>query len=149
MRNPAALVSLCLCGLIAAGASAQQAPVTLKPADNLATSYVLTDGTAKVLGSNPISGVPTYEWYYGCGPTTGGMLIGTWDGRPGYGNLFDGDASVETPATRAMIASDAHIVSGSENGYTYGDWHNSASYPNHEANPDCIADFMHLSLIHI
>jgi hypothetical protein len=126
-------------------ASAQLAPVEYAPLDNpLDAVSISPDAATRVLGANPITGVPTYEWYYGCGPTAGGMVIGYWDGKPGYGNLFYGDASVQTPATDAMIASQAHITAGAENGYTYGDWHNSASYPNHEANPDCIADYMHV-----
>jgi hypothetical protein len=90
-----------------------------------------------------LSGVPEYSWWYGCSPTSGGMMVGYWDGRPGgYGNLFYGDSSTENADTRDMIASAAHITAGSENGYAYGDWHNSASYPSHESNPDCVADFM-------
>ncbi len=87
--------------------------------------------------------VPSYYWYYGCSPTSGAMLVGYWDSKPGYQNLFASDASMENAATRAMIASQAHITAGAEHGYTYGDWHNSPSYPDHENNPDCIADFMH------
>ena len=107
----------------------------------------LAPGAEKpMMGANPIDGVPTYTWWYGCSPTAGGMMVGFWDGQPGYGNLYDGDASVWSgdgaSGTRSMVASTAHITAGSENAYTYGDWHNSTSYPNHVANPDCIADFM-------
>lgn len=42
-----------------------------------------------------------------------------------------------------MVGSTAHIIAGNENGHSKGDWHNSPSYPNHESNPDCIADMMH------
>ncbi len=108
------------------------------------SSAVKIDGGGEFLmGANPMDGVPHYDWYYGCSPTSGAMLVGYWDKRAGYENLFYGDASVESSATREMIASAAHRVAGAENGYTYGDWQNSASYPNHESNPDCIADFMH------
>jgi len=98
------------------------------------------------LFSSPLGSVPTYVWWYGCAPTAGGMLIGYWDSQPGFGNLYEGDASVwggdGGSGTRRMVASTAHISAGSENGHEYGDWHNSTLYPTHEANPDCIADFM-------
>jgi len=98
------------------------------------------------LETNPLPGVPEYVWWYGCSPTAGGMMVGYWDGRPGFGNLYDGDASIwsgdGSQGTKSMVASTAHIVSGTEHGYTYGDWHNSTSYPSHEANPNCVADFI-------
>jgi len=94
----------------------------------------------------PLSGVPEYIWWHGCSPTAGGMMVGFWDGKPGFGSLYDGDAAVwggsGASGTKSMVAGTAHITAGSENGYTYGDWHNSASYPNHQANPNCLADFM-------
>jgi len=140
-----AIVLLAVCiGLAGVRAGAEQAAVEFHPAINVSEiAHVSPDVARSAMGANPLTGVPTYEWWYGCAPTSGGMLVGYWDGRPGFGNLFDGDASVETPATRAMIASEAHIISGAENGYGKGDWHNSSSYPDHESNPDCIADFMH------
>jgi len=114
--------------------------------DAFATVNLSFDAERPALETNPLSGVPEYVWWYGCSPTSGGMMVGYWDGRAGYGNLYDGDASVwgggGGSGTRSMVASTAHITAGSENGYTYGDWHNSASYPNHQANPNCMADFM-------
>ncbi|KPK49671.1 MAG: hypothetical protein AMK72_03980 [Planctomycetes bacterium SM23_25] len=90
--------------------------------------------------------VPEYTWYYGCSPTAAGMLLAWWDAQPGRHNLFDGDASAWYGngefGTKRMVASTAHQVAGAENGYTYGDWHKSSSYPDHEANPSCLADFM-------
>lgn len=97
--------------------------------------------------SGVLSGAPKYTWWYGCSPTSGGMMVGYWDGLSGFGNLYDGDAGLwgggGDSGTKSMVASTAHIVAGDENGYTYGDWQNSTTYPNHEANPDCIADFMY------
>jgi len=148
MSTPRGISSLFVTVLllfVAGGANAQLAPVEVFPATDFSFGQRADqDAATRVLGGNPLSGVPTYQWYNGCAPTASGMMVGYWDAKPGYGNLFDGDASVGTPATDAMIASQTHIVAGSENGYTYGDWHNSASYPSHEANPDCIADFMHV-----
>ncbi|MBL7132911.1 MAG: PEP-CTERM sorting domain-containing protein [Phycisphaerae bacterium] len=109
-------------------------------------AYIRPDGPRPACGGL-LPGVPEYGWWYGCSPTAGGMMVGYWDGRPGFGNLYDGNAGVwggsGASGTKSMVASTAHIVAGDQNGYTYGDWHNSTSYPNHEANPDCIADFMH------
>ena len=123
---------------------ASPAPVTLCSLDNGAsTEQVDKDSARPAVGAELPGDVPSYYWYYGCSPTSGAMLVGYWDSKPDYQNLFDGDASVENAATRAMVASQAHITAGAENGYTYGDWHNSSSYPNHQNNPDCIADFMH------
>ena len=123
---------------------ASEVPVTLNPIDStLSTEQVDKDSTRPIISAELPGDVPGYSWYYGCSPTSGAMLVGYWDSKPGYQNLFDGDASVESAATRAMIASQAHITAGAENGYTYGDWQNSPSYLNHQDNPDCIADFMH------
>ncbi len=97
-----------------------------------------------------IAGVPNYHWYYGCSPTSFGDILGYWDAR-GYSNLIPGDASTLTQNVKDAIASPAHIIAGRENRPTgtvgryfgNGDWHNSRSEPNHEQNPDCLADFLH------
>ena len=113
---------------------------------------VVTLGAEKVL-----SGVPEYIWWNGCTPTAAGMMLGYWDQRSGdryWGNIYtgygdSGNASVwwgdGTQGTAKMVASLAHIISGQQNltpPIIGGDWHNSASYPNHAQNPDCIADFL-------
>lgn len=126
-------------------ANADIAPLTLNSLkSDLSAEQISRDSAWPAVGSTIIDGnIPSYSWYYGCSPTSGAMMVGYWDSKPGYQNLFYGDASVQNAATRAMIASQAHITAGTQNGYTYGDWHNSTSYPNHQNNPDCIADFMH------
>jgi len=106
-----------------------------------------SDGPIPIMGGNPLSNVPEYCWWYGCSPTSGGMMVAFWDSVAGRANLYKkGDAQVwggsGASGTKRIVASTQHIVAGSDNGHTYGDWHNSASYPNHEANPDCLADFM-------
>lgn len=53
-----------------------------------------------------ISGVPTYLWQHGCGPTALGMLIGYYDSH-GYPNLVPGVASSQNSAVNAMIADDS------------------------------------------
>lgn len=76
-----------------------------------------------------LMGVPEYQWFHGCSPTAGGMLFGYWDSKPGYGNLFDGDASTwwgnddGSTGTKRMVASQEFITGTS-----------------HPLN--CIADFM-------
>jgi hypothetical protein len=131
----------------ALGSAAVSDPVHASGNSDLHVIATLSaDAPRPILKSNPLGGQPRYEWWYGCSPTSGGMMVGYWDSRPGYGNLYYGDASAwggdGSSGTRRMVASQAHITSGSQNGYTYGDWHNSTSYPTHEANPNCIADFM-------
>jgi hypothetical protein len=121
-------------------------PPSASGPDAFSTATLAPDAPRPPLGGVRLSGVPEYVWWYGCSPTAGGMMVGYWDGIQGRENLFDGDARQwfgnQDTGTKAMVASRAHITAGRENGKTYGDWHNSTSYPNHQANPDCIADFM-------
>jgi len=125
-------------------AVAQPVPVTTHPiAESPETARLDSAGPRVVLGGPVLANAPNYRWYYGCTPTVAGMLVGYWDGKAGYENLVEGDASTQTQAVYDMIASEAHRTAGAENGYGYGDWHNSPSYPDHENNPDCLADFMH------
>jgi hypothetical protein len=84
--------------------------------------------------NNPMSGTAIYYWYYGCSPTSGGMLIAWWDTIGGRPNLYYGDASVWDSGTQSMVASAEDIASGAARGMTYG------SYLGHA--PNCIADFM-------
>ena len=93
------------------------------------TAVVVWALSASAASGGVLSGVPDYPWYHGCSPTSGGMIVGYWDGLPGYGDLFDGDASVATPNVLDMIASPQHI----------SDPHQL----HHSAN--CIADFMRTS----
>ena len=57
-----------------------------------------------------ISGVPTYIWQHGCGPTAVGMVIGYWDANE-YPNLVSGDANTQTAAVNAMMAYDSESPS--------------------------------------
>ncbi len=45
-----------------------------------------------VIFTNPLSGQPEYLWWYGCSPTSGGMLMGYWAGK-GYNQLLPGVAN--------------------------------------------------------
>jgi hypothetical protein len=62
-------------------------------------------GLAASAGAVVIPGVPAYQWHHGCGPTAAGMVIGAWDGR-GFDALVPGDASTQTVAVNAMIATE-------------------------------------------
>jgi hypothetical protein len=96
-----------------------------------------------------ISGVPAYEWRHGCGPTAAGMVIGYWD-EHGFGQLVDGDASSQTSAVNAMIATE-----GPASNYT--DYcipvdsppelrpDKSEDPPGDEHAHECVADFMRTS----
>ena len=37
-------------------------------------------------GVNPLPGAPNYDWWYGCSPTSAGMLMGYYDNN-GYAGL--------------------------------------------------------------
>ncbi|MFH2138023.1 MAG: PEP-CTERM sorting domain-containing protein [Candidatus Omnitrophota bacterium] len=89
------------------------------------------------LGSNPIENIPQYNWWYGCSPTAGGMLLGYWDSHPSgnWSNLVEGDVSTWNYTARNMVASPEHIR----------DYWGTPD-PNPEGHDNnCIADFMHTS----
>jgi len=115
MRFPRIVSTLLACLVVSCAGSAGAAPV-----------------------EKTVSGVPSYEWYYGCGPTAGGMIIGYWDAH-GYPDLItagDGTNSWDDnqEAVKAMIASEGHI-----DDY----WGTDADPPTHTDN--CVADFMEAS----
>jgi len=90
--------------------------------------------------SNLLSGVPQYDWNYGCSPTAGGMLVGYYDSHPSgnWSNLVDGDISTYNALASSTIASPEHITDywGTPDPYI-GAWTPHAD--------NCIADFMHTS----
>ena len=100
-----------------------------------------------------IAGVPAYNWRHGCGPTAAGMVIGYWDGQ-GHDALVPGDASTQTAAVNAMIASGD---TAGDSGTNYADYcYPEDYYPNLEPDlsepptgdehaDDCVADYMKTS----
>lgn len=68
-------------------------------------------------GQTLISGVPDYEWWYGCSPTSAGMLMGYYD-RNGYAGLVypnlvpGGTAELNTFPPGTYIANDTIASSG-------------------------------------
>ena len=98
-----------------------------------------------------LTGVPDYDWNYGCVGTASGNLMGFWD-RHGFPDFYDGPVnnglaplSSVTPYQdiSQMWASPAHV-----NDY-YSDY--EASFDNYQLagredhTPDCIGDFIGLS----
>jgi hypothetical protein len=109
-------------------------------------------------GQTIISGVPSYLWRHGCGPTAAGMVIGYWDGH-GYDDLISGDASIQTFLVNQAIASGGNSSNpnppGSERHYE--DYSCPVDfYPNMQQDDyitkgrtphfnNCLADFMDTS----
>ncbi|PKL43543.1 MAG: hypothetical protein CVV39_08520 [Planctomycetes bacterium HGW-Planctomycetes-1] len=97
-------------------------------------------------GSLPSAG--SYDWWYGCSPTSTGMLLGWYD-RNGYSNLVPGgDAETSTFGNPIALVNSAIASSGHINDF-YGGLSPSGGYnisgddvvsPLHSF--DCLADFM-------
>lgn len=87
-----------------------------------------------VIFTNPLPGQPEYLWWYGCSPTSGGMLMGYWAGK-GYSKLLPGvaDPMVQDAKVNQAIASPEHINADPVN-------HPLGTYKGHP--PNSIADFM-------
>ncbi len=100
-----------------------------------------------------LQGMPKYNWWGGCVPTSAGMIFGYWN-DPDLYPFYDGDASVwsgasysSNPAdnqpsgTAAMIASWGHVHEGELADYNTsmgcGKWTPDLR------DADCIADFMY------
>lgn len=95
-----------------------------------------------------VSGATDYDWWYGCSPTSVGMILGMYD-RQGYlgasyANLAAGlaesreDTGAASPVAAAMIASSGHISDFYSGGYgASGDDVVPATHAF-----DCLADFM-------
>jgi len=100
-------------------------------------AWMASAGSADLI---TIDDVPSYIWYYGCGPTAAGMIIGYWDDR-GYGGLIPGSSDWNTnqQAVKDTIASPGHIR----------DYVPTPDRPATAADPyhpdDSVADFSHCS----
>jgi len=101
-------------------------------------------GLSGVVGwadTSVLSGVPEYEWFHGCGVTSAGMMMGYWDGQPGYGNLFTydgGDASTQWGNTDGSTGV-YHMISSKE--------HNDSTFNQdnctHTNASNCLGCFTH------
>lgn len=137
---------LLLCGTL----FAQQSTSGPQPSEGLDRGFVGQTRSQVV-----IEGVPTYLWHHGCGPTAAGMILGYWDAH-GFSDLVVGDASTQTSAAEAMMASDNGSYSCSA---SYEDHYRSYSCPRDDSGPvspdmsetggahtdECVADFMRTS----
>ena len=94
-------------------------------------------------GAVVIQGVPAYIWYYGCGPTAVGMVVGYYDAH-GFDDLVPGDASSQTEYVFNMIASPGHI-SDYANPIDYWSIIPDRSTLGGAHASDSVADFMHTS----
>jgi hypothetical protein len=119
------------------------------------------DGLTYYIDSSSLSNSCDYKWWYGCSPTSAGMLMGYYD-RNGYGGLYypnlvpGGVAEINTygnpgALVNTIIASHDHqydFYSASTYGYDTGGGYSKGyglsgddkSSPWHSFN--CLADFM-------
>jgi len=104
-------------------------------------------------GVNPLPGAPSYDWWYGCSPTSAGMLMGYYDNN-GYAGLYytnlvpGGSAELETfvgpPTGSAALANNAIASARHISDYYTGPFGASGDdvvgAPTGSLN--CLADFM-------
>ncbi len=119
--------------------------------ENRVMYYRVSDGRileARIFGGN-LSNAPDYKWWYGCTPTSAGMMMGYYDIN-GYGGLtYDdlvpgGTAELNTFPAGTYIANDIIASSGHIADYysSYGSTSDpcGGACPNHTLNS--LADFM-------
>lgn len=87
--------------------------------------------------SKILSNVPVYVWWYGCAPTSGGMVMAYWDSN-GYPNLYSGNAQTYDAGTKAMITSTDHA--NQSGGHTNGQYAWDAGDGRFEPTPCSSAD---------
>ena len=110
-------------------------------------AYAAPELVAHTAGGS-LSGAGTYDWWYGCSPTSAGMLLGQYD-RNGYSNLVPGgNAEINTFGNPGALVNSAIASSGHIHDF-YGNLSPSAGYlfanddvsqPFHSF--DSLADFM-------
>ncbi len=109
----------------------------------LVTIVVIGAGAAYADVQSYLSGVPDYFWYHGCSPTSGGMLIGYWDNRPGFGNLYAETAPMFAgPGYQAID----EVISSTEHNtgpYNPTECTHSNAPPAGDLGPNSLACFMH------
>lgn len=124
----------------------QLALVCLFLAAGSAQAGLTVDDLVASVDGGALSGVGDYEWWYGCSPTSAGMMMSYYDtiGYDGlcYDNLIAGTAASSTygvtgTSAQAAIASNGHIADFYSGGYlaTGDDVDSGRSF-------DCLADFM-------
>ena len=159
-RGAAGTSSACSCPLIATCAATQQEARAFGTwTDAQSTTGPTPPPRVDVAGKlacSPaavvISGVPAYRWRYGCGPTAAGMVVGYWDGH-GFDALVPGDASTQTTAVNAMIATDgpaSHytdyiLPEDDPDDHAHPLPDKSEDPPGDEHPDNCVADYMKTS----
>jgi hypothetical protein len=119
------------------------------PAAVQAAQAGLADDLGYYVQGGTLSSTADYSWWYGCSPTSAGMMIGYYDrngyGGLGYSNLVQGGVAEPSayaggsPLANAAIASARHISDFYRNGYNAtGD--DLAGAPTGPMN--CLADYM-------
>ncbi len=98
----------------------------------------LDEGLIRARGTSfaLVSDVPSYAWYYGCGPTSVASIFGYWD-LNGYSNLFDAEGWDEVSVTENIedhITSPEHIAKYQSTSYI------DNTGPDHPEN--CIACYL-------
>jgi hypothetical protein len=100
--------------------------------------------TKGITSQQVISGVPTYIWRHGCGPTSLGMVCGYY-ATHGFSALMPGNASTQTYEVNLAIASEEHYddyalpIDDASSGLL----DDKSVLPKEDRHPDnCIADFM-------
>ena len=97
-----------------------------------------------------LSDVPAYEWYHGCSPTAGMMIMGYWDAY-GYSALIPGSNSWSSnkSAIQNAIASPEHVADyalcNGVNDEDYSSPYTDKSELGGAHGNNCLADFMHTS----
>jgi hypothetical protein len=114
-------------------------------------AYFMTDDGRILVAEHfggTLSNAPDYEWWYGCSPTSTGMIMGYYDinGYDGktYSNLVPGGtAELSNFGDSSAIANDAIASSGHINDYyvAYGNSENDP-HPGGTHTFNCLADFM-------
>lgn len=105
----------------------------------------------EAMGGASLANAPDYDWWYGCTPTSAGMLAGYYDangyGARDYGNLVPGGvAEMSSYGNPGAIANDAIASSGHIADFWTG-YGNSGDDPlasgrTRPGDFDCLADFM-------
>jgi len=137
------ILSLCILFVVFLFSShlfAQQSTVGPTPPEGTYRGKVDKISKAQVI----ISGVPSYLWQHGCGPTALGMVIGYYDGQ-GYSDLIDGDASTQTTGVNDAIANDEHYNDYSLPLDYYPNLLPDASELGNAHTSNCMGDFMKTS----
>jgi hypothetical protein len=111
------------------------------------TMFYMGD-TGKIVCSAQMGAIvpnaPDYDWWYGCSPTSAGMLMGYYDIGGRYPNLVGGGvAELSTYGAGPYIANDAIASSGhiADFWVAYGHFGDDPDYYGGHGR-DCLADFM-------